>query len=99
MERFRPNIVIDGVDAYDEDRIHELRVGSSTLRIVKPCTRCSITTTDQQRGAVDGVEPLRRSRNIASTELRGVTFGQNVIVVAGSRRGAARRAALDVVWK
>ncbi len=28
MERFRPNIVIDGVDAYDEDRIHELRAGA-----------------------------------------------------------------------
>ena len=25
MERFRPNLVIDGVGAYDEDRIHELR--------------------------------------------------------------------------
>ena len=31
MERFRPNIVIDGVDAYDEDRIHELRAGPVTL--------------------------------------------------------------------
>src|SRR5262249_19216023 len=51
MERFRPNVVIDGVGAYDEDRIHELRVGDVSLRLVKPCTRCSITTTDQQRGA------------------------------------------------
>ena len=59
MERFRPNVVIDGVGAYDEDRIHELRAGPVTLRIVKPCTRCSITTTDQQQGAVDGVEPLQ----------------------------------------
>ena len=62
MERFRPNVVIDGVDAYDEDRIHELRVDGVTLRIVKPCTRCSITTTDQAAGAVDGVEPLETLR-------------------------------------
>ena len=58
MARFRPNVVIDDVAAYDEDRIHELATDEVTLRIVKPCTRCSITTTDQERGALDGVEPL-----------------------------------------
>ena len=31
MERFRPNVVIDGVDAYDEDRIHELRAGAGDV--------------------------------------------------------------------
>ena len=84
MERFRPNVVIDGVEAYDEDRIHELRAGPVTLRIVKPCTRCSITTTDQQQGAVDGVEPLRTLKEYRfDPQLRGVAFGQNAIVVDG----------------
>src|SRR5689334_10496557 len=58
MARFRPNLVIDDVGAYDEDRIHELATDDVTLRLVKPCTRCSITTTDQESGAVDGAEPL-----------------------------------------
>ena len=89
MERFRPNVVIDGVEAYDEDRIHELRAGEVTLRIVKPCTRCSITTTDQQAGAVDGVEPLKTLKEYRfDRELRGVAFGQNAIV---GRTGLARR--------
>ena len=44
MERFRPNVVVDGVDAFDEDRIHELRVNGVTLRMVKPCARCSVFT-------------------------------------------------------
>ena len=84
MERFRPNIVIDGVGAYEEDRIHELRAGGVTLRLVKPCTRCSITTTDQQAGAVDGVEPLATLKTYRfDRELRGVLFGQNAIPVSG----------------
>jgi len=100
MERFRPNVVIDGVDAYDEDRMHELRAGPVTLRIVKPCTRCSITTTDQQRGAVDGVEPLQTLKEYRfDKQLRGVAFGQNVIVVAGVGESLRVGQTLDVVWK
>lgn len=87
MERFRPNIVIDGVGAYEEDRIHELHADGVTLRLVKPCTRCSITTTDQQAGAVDGVEPLATLKTYRfDRELRGVLFGQNAIPVAGIGR-------------
>jgi uncharacterized protein YcbX len=100
MERFRPNIVIDGVDAYDEDRMHELRAGPVTLRIVKPCARCSITTTDQQRGAVDGVEPLQTLKEYRfDKELRGVTFGQNVIVVKGIGETLRVGQPFDVTWK
>ena len=100
MERFRPNIVIDGVPAYGEDRIHELRVGDVTLRIVKPCTRCAITTTDQQAGAVDGVEPLRTLKEYRfDRELRGVCFGQNAIVVSGAGRTLRVGDAFDLAWK
>ena len=100
MERFRPNIVIDGVDAYDEDRIHELRAGPVILRIVKPCTRCSITTTDQQKGAVDGVEPLRTLKEYRyDSQLRGVTFGQNVIIVNGVGERLSVGQSFDIAWK
>jgi uncharacterized protein YcbX len=100
MERFRPNLVIDGVEAYDEDRMHELRAGPVTLRIVKPCTRCSITTTDQQRGAVDGVEPLQTLKEYRfDKELRGVAFGQNVIIVSGVGETLRVGQTLDIVWK
>ena len=100
MERFRPNVVIDGVGAYDEDRMHELRAGPVTLRIVKPCTRCSITTTDQQQGAVDGVEPLRTLKEYRfDKELRGVTFGQNVIVVEGVGEQLRVGQDFEITWK
>lgn len=85
MERFRPNLVVDGIEAYGEDRVHELRGGNVTLRLVKPCTRCSITTTDQQAGAVDGMEPLTTLKKYRyDRQLLGVAFGQNAIVVSGA---------------
>ena len=100
MERFRPNIVIDGVGAYDEDRMHELRAGPVTLRIVKPCMRCSITTTDQEQGAVDGVEPLRTLKEYRyNKEQRGVAFRQNVIVVSGAGETLRVGQSFDVTWK
>lgn len=71
-----------------------------TLRIVKPCTRCAITTTDQQRGERDGEEPLRTLKEYRfSRELRGVAFGQNAIVVAGIGSSIAVGSAFKNHWK
>jgi MOSC domain-containing protein len=42
MERFRPNVVLEGLPAWAEDHIDSLTVGEVTLRLVKPCTRCTI---------------------------------------------------------
>jgi hypothetical protein len=85
MNRFRPNVVLDGVEPYGEDAIHELRGGPLTLRLVKACTRCTIPTTDQETAARDPAEPLRTLRGYRwDPALRGVTFGQNAIVVEGA---------------
>jgi uncharacterized protein YcbX len=100
MERFRPNLVIEGVDAYDEDRIHELRSGELAIRLVKACTRCSITTTDQQRGAVDGVEPLATLKTYRHDRgLKGVIFGQNAIPASGVGSTLRLGQTFDIVWK
>jgi hypothetical protein len=91
MNRFRPNVVIDGVEAYGEDAVRELRAGPVALRLVKACTRCTIPTTDQATAERHPDEPLRTLRSYRWDErLRGVTFGQNAIVVAGA--GAPLRA-------
>ena len=100
MNRFRPNIVIDGVDAYAEDRIHELVADGIRLRAVKPCTRCIITTTDQATAERDGEEPLRTLRSYRfSTELRGILFGQNLVLVEGVGRELRVGETLAVTWK
>ena len=58
MDRFRPNLVIDGAAPYEEDRWRRIRVGDVELDVVKPCARCLVTTTDQRTGE-RGKEPLR----------------------------------------
>jgi uncharacterized protein YcbX len=57
MNRFRPNIVVKGCKAYDEDKWRTIFIGGSQYHIVKPCSRCKITTTDQETG-YRGEEPL-----------------------------------------
>jgi uncharacterized protein YcbX len=84
MNRFRPNIVVAGLDAFEEDTIVELTNGNVALRPVKPCARCAITTTDQESGQRVGEDPLRTLRTYRlDRRLKGVTFGQNVILRRG----------------
>lgn len=99
MNRFRPNIVLDGVAAFAEDQIAELIVGAVHLRMVKPCTRCAITTTDQST-AERGKEPLRTLLKYRySSELKGVLFGQNAILIAGAGASLRTGASVEIVWK
>ncbi len=84
MNRFRPNVVVAGLEPFDEDHVDTLTLGDVVLRMVKPCTRCEVTTIDQAT-AVRGEEPLLtlgRYRHHAA--LRGITFGMNAIVVGGA---------------
>jgi uncharacterized protein YcbX len=77
MNRFRPNLVVAGAEPFEEDRWTRIEVGGITFRIVKPCSRCVITTTDQDT-AIRGKEPLRTLATYRS--VRGkVMFGQNVV--------------------
>jgi uncharacterized protein len=100
MNRFRPNLVLSGTAAYDEDRIYELYGDGVRLRIVKPCGRCKITTTDQITGVPMGDEPLTTLRSYRWNEqLRRVTFGQNVIVIEGAGRALSIGQSLQIVWK
>ncbi len=84
MNRFRPNVVLSGIDAYDEDHIDEIRLGGIVLKLVKRCTRCKTTTIDQATAMVD-MEPLSTlARYRMNEQLGGVTFGMNAIVAAGA---------------
>ncbi len=89
MACFRPNVVVDGWPAWAEDRLNDVRCGEVTLRLVKPCTRCVVTSLDPLTGApgADPLPALRAHRYDAA--LKGVTFGQNALLVAP--RGARLR--------
>jgi uncharacterized protein len=79
MERFRPNLVLDGLAPFAEDGIRTLRVGAVVLHLVKPCTRCSVPAVDQDSGerSTDPGPALKEFRY--DQALRGVTFGVNAI--------------------
>jgi uncharacterized protein YcbX len=85
MNRFRPNVVVEGVAPQAEDAFAEFRAGSVVLRGVKHCARCVITTTDQHDGSRDPrQEPLRTLKTYRhDRQLRGVTFGQYCVVAKG----------------
>jgi uncharacterized protein len=77
MNRFRPNLVVAGAEAYAEDGWDQIRINDITFTLVKPCSRCVITTTDQAT-AIRGREPLRtlaRYRKVNGE----VMFGQNAV--------------------
>jgi uncharacterized protein len=100
MSRFRPNVVLRGLDPYAEDEIDRIRIGDVELRFVKPCTRCIVTTTDQNTGQRDGEEPLstlRQYRWLAS--LSGVAFGMNAIVVNGDGESLQVGDQVDIDWR
>lgn len=83
MDRFRPNIVLEGLEAFGEDHVDALDVGAVRLRLVKPCTRCLVPSLDQLTGerGLDPVEVLRATR--FDRELKGITFGENAVVETG----------------
>jgi uncharacterized protein YcbX len=84
MERFRPNIVIDGIDAYGEDYLGRFGTADYEFRMVKPCTRCGIPCVDQQTAEV-GTEPSDTLATYRHDQrLDGITFGMNAIVVRGA---------------
>ncbi|HEY1726625.1 MAG TPA: MOSC N-terminal beta barrel domain-containing protein [Steroidobacteraceae bacterium] len=100
VNRFRPNIVLEGLQPYDEDHIDELSGDGVRLRLVKPCTRCRITTTNQDTGEVEGDEPLHALRAYRyDAGLRGLKFGHNAIVVEGAGASLHRGQTLTVRWR
>ena len=80
MTRFRPNIVLDGLDAYDEDHLAMLTIGQVRLPVVKPCSRCPIPNIDPQTAEKN--ESIGRTLSSYRTTADGVIFGQNALVQA-----------------
>ena len=80
MERFRPNLVIKGATPFAEDDWKEVSIGTTKFRVAKACSRCVMTTVDQERGVRTGEEPLRTLASFRRFQ-NEVRFGQNLIAV------------------
>ncbi len=74
MNRFRPNIVVKGVEPYAEDQWKIIRIGNVVFDVLQQCGRCVITTVDQSNGS-KGMEPLHslaKLRNVNNKLMFGV---------------------------
>lgn len=91
MERFRPNLVLEGLEAWDEDSVDTLTIaapeGPVVLKLAKPCSRCSIPDVDPATAATghavgDALQQHRRDARLGGA----VTFGMNAVIVDGIER-------------
>jgi uncharacterized protein YcbX len=104
IERFRPNIVLSGLEAHDEDRLDLLHIateeGEVQLRPVKPCPRCPIPNIDPATAAVDPMvsdtlQAYRQNPVVGGA----VSFGMNAILVEGVERTLRVGQAVTAAWK
>jgi uncharacterized protein YcbX len=91
MHRFRPNVVLDGLEANGEDHLDEVSFdtpeGPVRLKLVKPCSRCSIPDTDPQTAEVGHAVTDALMAYRADARLDGaLTFGMNAVIVEGIER-------------
>ncbi|MCC5908047.1 MAG: MOSC N-terminal beta barrel domain-containing protein [Balneolaceae bacterium] len=86
MSRFRPNIVVTGLEAFLENRIEEIysEQGGYRLGLRKPCKRCKVTTVDQNTGIIHETREPLRTLTLMNTVpgLRGAYFGQNASLLS-----------------
>ena len=103
MERFRPNIVLAGLEAHDEDRLDVLRIAAGEqvqLRPVKPCARCPIPNIDPVTAQVeprvsDTLQAYRANPLVGGA----VTFGMNAIVLEGVDQTLRVGQAVTADWR
>ncbi len=103
LQHFRPNLVLTGLQAFDEDHVHEIVIttaqGDVRLRLVKPCTRCTIPNVDPLSAATSHEPGATLAGFRADARVNGgITFGMNAVVVEGLehtlRVGQVARASL-----
>lgn len=108
MRRFRPNLVLGGVSAHDEDRFSDLYLapvppegaaGPVHLQLVKPCARCPMPDVDPDSGIRDHAVGHALSAYRADPRLDGaITFGMNAVVRGGAESVLAEGQAGRAAW-
>ena len=91
MSRFRPNLVLDGLDAHGEDALDEIEFatgdGPVRIKLVKPCARCPIPDVDPLTAETGHAVGDTLAGYRADARLGGqITFGMNAVIVEGIER-------------
>ena len=77
INRFRPNIVFTGGQAFQEDCLKHFTINSIHFYGVKLCSRCQVTTINQDNGVI-AKEPLK-TLALYRKKNNKVYFGQNLL--------------------
>ncbi|XP_060197359.1 uncharacterized protein LOC132626477 isoform X2 [Lycium barbarum] len=88
INRFRPNILVDGSDPFCEDLWKDIKIGENTFGSTELCFRCKVPTINQET-AEAGPEPSEtlmkfRSDKVLNTNKKQqgrIYFGQNFVWV------------------
>ena len=104
MRRFRPNIVLGGVEAHDEDRVGAMTITTDDSRAViepvKPCGRCPIPNIDpatalSSPAVGDTLQIYRQDARLNGT----ITFGMNAIVIEGDGQVLKVGQTVSAAWR
>ncbi|WP_027136278.1 MOSC domain-containing protein [Geminicoccus roseus] len=91
MDRFRPNIVVDGLPAYAEDDHPYAVADGIRLALASACERCIVPTTDQESGERTGPEPIRTLKRYHADDSGRPLFGQNAVWLDDGKPAPALR--------
>lgn len=104
VERFRPNILIDGLEAYEEDFIHEMIFEDGTsdpivLRLVKPCPRCFVPRVHPRTGALAAFDPnLELSGYRMNAQAGGAVLGMKALAYKGLGKVLKTGSSFDALY-
>lgn len=102
--RFRPNLVIDGLDAHEEDLLHTIEFSgdgrSLVLELVKPCPRCQIPNIDPRTAASEPEvsQALSRYRQLPAMD-HAVCFAMNAVVRSSQAMRLHKHDRFDGHWR
>lgn len=78
--QFRPNLIIDGINAFEEQQWDHIQIGEVKFLHTKPCERCILTTRNPETNHTDPkMEPFRTLKKINTNEQGAPLFGINLI--------------------
>lgn len=82
MRRFRPNIVVGGLKAWEEDTLKRIRIKNVEFWVWQRCGRCTMTTIDRDT-LERGPEPLATLSTFRERAHGMRNFGVHLIPVEG----------------
>lgn len=88
-KNFRPNIIIAGGEAYDEDSWKRIRIGNYAYHVCCRTARCLLPNVDQITGERHKVEPnrtLKSFRKIDNGDLSSACLGMQMIPAVEDRK-------------